>query len=97
MSGAARCTLVFRGVVDAEETPGSAKGMIEMEKVRIVLAGGPAELRESAVTEVDSLHEKVKIAFASGYEHFSHSGEVAEVDGAVLPVFRWCARTRIAE
>ena len=71
--------------------------MIEMASSRIVLTGGPDQLRENRVEEVDNLDDKVKISFASGYEHFSHSGEVTEVDGVILPVFHWCARTKIAE
>ncbi|WP_033289418.1 DUF5988 family protein [Amycolatopsis jejuensis] len=69
-----------------------------MASVRIVLTGGPAELPEGGrVAEVDNLCDKVKISFGSGYEHFSHHGEVTEVDGVRLPVFRWCERTKIAE
>ncbi|MFG2582356.1 DUF5988 family protein [Streptomyces malaysiensis] len=33
----------------------------------------------------------------SGYEHFVHQGDYATVDGEELPVFRWTARTAIAE
>ncbi|WP_245787162.1 DUF5988 family protein [Amycolatopsis saalfeldensis] len=68
-----------------------------MGSLRIVLTGGPDRLQDGWVEEVDSLDDKVKISFASGYEHFSPTGEVTEVDGAVLPVFHWCARTEIAE
>jgi hypothetical protein len=71
--------------------------MIVMGSLRIVLTGGPDRLHDGCVEEVDNLDDKVKISFASGYEHFSHSGEVTEVDGAVLPVFHWCERTKIAE
>lgn len=69
-----------------------------MTSLRIVLTGGPDQLHEGGcVKEVDNLDDKVKISFASGYEHFSHSGEVTEVDGDFLPVFHWCEKTRIAE
>ena len=69
-----------------------------MARLRVVLAGGPDELRkDGGVAEAAGLDDRVKILFASGYEHFSRSGEFAEVDGEVLPVFRWCARTKIAE
>jgi hypothetical protein len=69
-----------------------------MIRTRIVLAGGPEQLPEAVrIQEVGSLKDKVKVHFASGYEHFTHSGEVAEVDGDHLPVFQWCGQTRIAE
>ncbi|TQI93665.1 DUF5988 family protein [Amycolatopsis cihanbeyliensis] len=69
-----------------------------MASVRVVLSGGPVRLPESArVQEVNDLTEKVKIVFASGYEHFADSGEMAEIDGDRLPVFEWCGRTMMAE
>ncbi|MCE0536184.1 DUF5988 family protein [Kineosporia rhizophila] len=51
----------------------------------------------SGIVEVQNLAETVKIAFAAGYEHFRHHGEVRHVDGQEMPVFAWCGRTRIAE
>ena len=69
-----------------------------METRKVLLAGGPAQLPgRDGVAEVAVLAEKIKIAFASGYEHFADSGEVSVVDGEHLPVFSWCGRTRIAE
>ncbi|WP_328610189.1 DUF5988 family protein [Amycolatopsis sp. NBC_00345] len=63
-----------------------------------MLAGGPEDLGETArVREVGDLAETVKVSFASGYEHFAHSGETAEIDGYRFPVFQWCGQTRIAE
>ncbi len=69
-----------------------------MAGVRVVLSGGPARLPQSVrVQEVNDLTEKVKIVFASGYEHFTDSGEMVEIDGDRLPVFEWCGRTMMAE
>jgi hypothetical protein len=65
---------------------------------RIVLVGGPDGVAEKcAPLEVTNLDDKVKVPFASGYEHFSHSGEFAVIDGDFRPVFEWCDRTKIAE
>ncbi|MFC0105747.1 DUF5988 family protein [Kibdelosporangium aridum] len=69
-----------------------------MAVVRIVLMGGPGELPESVrIQEVDSLETKVKLAYGSGYEHFTYSGKMSDVNGDDLPVFSWCGQTRIAE
>lgn len=69
-----------------------------MSGIVVVLAGGPGGLPASVrVREVDNLADKVKIPFASGYEHFVHEGEVREMDGRRMPVFQWCDRTRVAE
>lgn len=66
---------------------------------RIVLVGGPDGVTEKcgAPLEVTNLADKVKVPFASGYEHFTHSGEFAVIDGDFRPVFEWCDRTKIAE
>ena len=70
----------------------------EMVTVRVLLSGGPDQLAKSVrVREVTTLAEKVKIPYASGYEHFVHSGEECEMDGSRMPVFEWCDRTRVAE
>lgn len=66
--------------------------------VRIVLTGGPGGLPESVrIQEVDSLETKVKLRYGAGYEHFTYSGEVRDVDGENLPAFSWCGKTRVAE
>jgi hypothetical protein len=62
-----------------------------------VLEGGPhhlpADLRSVRVAADDGT---VKIPFAGGYEHFERVDGVAGEDGNPL-VYRWSARTRIAE
>lgn len=66
--------------------------------IRIVLVGGPRGVAEScSPMEITDLDGKVKVPFASGYEHFAHSGEYALVDGDSRPIFAWCDRTKIAE
>jgi hypothetical protein len=65
---------------------------------KVLLIGGPDYFPGSArFQEVLDLTEKVKIALRGGYEHFSQSGEVLWFDGELLPVFRWCGKTRVAE
>ncbi|WP_269810034.1 DUF5988 family protein [Kineosporia rhizophila] len=65
--------------------------------MKALLTGGPETAMGSGIVEVQNLAETVKIAFAAGYEHFRHHGEVRHVDGQEMPVFAWCGRTRIAE
>lgn len=69
-----------------------------MDFLRVVLSGGPDYLTESdRMREVADLSEKVKVPYGAGYEHFMPTSEMRDVDGVALPVFEWCARTRIAE
>lgn len=66
--------------------------------VKILLIGGPERVTESGSTrEVTDLDQTVKVAFASGYEHYKHNGEYHEVNGESRAVFQWCARTKVAE
>jgi hypothetical protein len=69
-----------------------------MTASNIVLAGGPdLNVEPGAVPDTVPLEQKVKVPFASGYEHFSHNGEYLWIDGVSRPVFQWCGRTQIAE
>ncbi len=66
--------------------------------LKIVLVGGPDRVTESgSIPQVTDVNETVKVAFASGYEHFRHNGEFHEVEGESRPVFQWCGRTKVAE
>ena len=66
--------------------------------LKIVLVGGPDRVTESGVIpEVTDLNQTVKVAFASGYEHFRHNGEFQLIGGESRPVFEWCGRTKVAE
>ncbi|MEU3183367.1 DUF5988 family protein [Streptomyces sp. NPDC006923] len=67
------------------------------QRMRVMLSEGP---KGTPLTwEAESLNngEKVKILSGNGYEHFEFAHRYAEFDGEVLPVYRWCYRTYIAE
>jgi hypothetical protein len=66
-------------------------------EVRITLSGGPAELTVDRSIPVTDLGRVLKIHHLGGYEHFAHDGECRTVDGCDIAVFRWTARTKIAE
>ncbi|MER7877763.1 DUF5988 family protein [Streptomyces malaysiensis] len=69
-----------------------------MSQIKVLLVGGLPHLPlDERVQFATSLTEKIKYQFGSGYEHFVHQGDYATVDGEELPVFRWTARTAIAE
>jgi hypothetical protein len=63
--------------------------------INVVLEGGPAEiamdLRTLAALPADG---KIKILHYGGYEHFELTDEPV---GSSPAVFRWTARTKIAE
>ncbi len=63
--------------------------------VRAVLEGGPASMPdESRSLLISAAEEKIKIPHYGGYEHFERSTESDEGESLV---FRWSARTKIAE
>ena len=69
-----------------------------MHAKRVVLSGGSEDFPDTfRLREVADLNEKVKVQWRAGYEHFLPTREVREVRGEMLPVFEWCASTRIAE
>ncbi|MEV0221368.1 DUF5988 family protein [Streptomyces sp. NPDC050704] len=69
-----------------------------MVNVRALLCDGPSSLPdEERMQFTTSLTEKIKHRFGAGYEHFVHQGEFTTVDGEEVAVFRWTARTAIAE
>ncbi|MBS2966783.1 hypothetical protein KGA66_27350 [Actinocrinis puniceicyclus] len=81
----------FNGVAAAEAT------------ILAVLEGGPGDLPQSVRTGRVPAHEKkIKVAHYGGYEHFVR---IADPDPAESPnpaaavpvVFRWTARTKMAE
>jgi hypothetical protein len=76
----------------------SRKELVAVDMMRVVLSGGPDHLPDSLrLREVSDLTERVKVPYASGYEHFVRTSEVRHIGGALLPVFQWCYRTHIAE
>jgi len=69
-----------------------------MAYTRVMLAGGPIDLRDSdRVHDLSSLDDEVKITRRAGYEHFSHCGDFSTIDGDLVPVFHWSGRTKFAE
>ncbi|MEW2395142.1 DUF5988 family protein [Streptomyces sp. NPDC046862] len=69
-----------------------------MANFKALLFGGPSSLPDHERTQfVTSLTEKVKHRLGAGYEHFVHDGEFTTVDGEEVAVFRWAARTAVAE
>ncbi|PSL51927.1 hypothetical protein B0I31_1163 [Saccharothrix carnea] len=69
-----------------------------MNKIKVVLVGGPEQLREDdRIRYVTDLADKVKVPAGNGYEHFRANGESRTVDDFEVPVFAWCGRTKIAE
>ncbi|MFR0359485.1 DUF5988 family protein [Streptomyces sediminimaris] len=69
-----------------------------MHAKRVVLSGGPKDLPDIfELREITDLNEKVKVLWGAGYEHFLPTAEVRDIGGEMLPVFEWCASTRIAE
>lgn len=69
-----------------------------MKQIRVLLVGGPAGLSEAdRIREVDTLSDRVKLFRGNCYEHFAYTGESQDLNGARLPVFQWCYKTKIAE
>jgi hypothetical protein len=63
--------------------------MSEPADVDVVLEGGPNDLpAEARKRRVPAGDQKVKVEHCGGYEHFERSG---------AGVYRWTARTKIAE
>ena len=65
--------------------------------VRVILSGGPDGTPPVWEMPPGGPGEQVKIARGNGYEHFEFVHEYGEFEGEVLPVYRWCYRTSIAE
>ncbi|MFD2767398.1 DUF5988 family protein [Micromonospora eburnea] len=68
------------------------------ETVEIILEGGPADLTKvQRVVRADSLTQRIKIVRLGGYEHFERDPHTPTPPDDARVVFRWTARTRIAE
>jgi len=67
-----------------------------MDTITVLLVGNPnglgAELRD-----VSGLTDNVRVPHGSGYEHYRYAGGSRRIEGRTLPVYEWCARTKIAE
>ncbi|AGL13751.1 DUF5988 family protein [Actinoplanes sp. N902-109] len=67
------------------------------EAIRIVLEGGPDRFpAEERTRYVAACEPRFKIQHYGGYEHFERDEDVTAAAGAVV-VYRWVARTEIAE
>ena len=65
-----------------------------MEKIKVLLVGGPARLPEAdRIRVVDTLVDKINLLLGNGYEHFAYSGESRDLNGSRLPIFQWCYQT----
>ncbi|MET7906278.1 DUF5988 family protein [Streptomyces sp. NPDC005355] len=63
----------------------------------VILVGGPPRTPQIRAAPPVGDRERVKIQRGNGYEHFESTDECAEFDGELIPVYRWCYRTFIAE
>lgn len=65
--------------------------------VDVVLVGGPSGLPPTIRAQRVHLDgSKIKIDHCGGYEHFERETEPSDAANAPI-VFRWTARTRVAE
>ncbi|MER5851943.1 DUF5988 family protein [Streptomyces sp. NPDC002012] len=67
------------------------------QTIRVILSGGPEG--SPPTWEVKSLDSETRVTVPrwNGYEHFEFADHYAELDGELLPVYRWIYRTYIAE
>jgi hypothetical protein len=66
----------------------------------VFLSGGPTDIpqRQRLIHLADvTADDDVVVPKGNGYEHFSSTNEICEIDGSRLTVFRWQYNTRIAE
>jgi hypothetical protein len=66
------------------------------EKWAALLDGPSGTPRLWEIPSGDGSH-RVKVPLGNGYEHFEFSEEYVELTGDLIPVYRWCCRTFIAE
>ncbi|MYW01787.1 DUF5988 family protein [Streptomyces sp. SID3343] len=66
-------------------------------ELRVALTGGFPEVPAVLVVTGPGIPEKVSVAFRNGREHYEYTGDMLDLEGAILPLFRWSYSTRIAE
>lgn len=66
--------------------------------ISIVLEGGPSDLSATArASRARATDTKIKVEHLGGYEHFERTGSGTQDDATAPVVFRWIARTKVAE
>ncbi|MGW2184448.1 DUF5988 family protein [Streptomyces sp. NPDC001719] len=65
--------------------------------ITVVLTEGPPEISGQRQVVPGTGPEKVAVAYYGRHEHFEATGLTREVEGQVLPVYRWAYSTAIAE
>ncbi|MET8679694.1 DUF5988 family protein [Streptomyces sp. NPDC004647] len=68
-----------------------------LQPVLALLRGGPSDIPEIWEIPSGGTDEQVKIPRGNGYEHFEFAREYARIGDELMPVYRWCYRTFIAE
>lgn len=68
-----------------------------MDTITVLLVGNPHGLGAECVRDVPGLTDNVRVPHGGGYEHYRYAGGSRRVGGRTLPVYEWCARTKIAE
>ncbi|MFF3263922.1 DUF5988 family protein [Streptomyces sp. NPDC002932] len=79
---------------------GSIERTEDERKVLVELIGGPADLPQAQRTlHVDAAdaHQKIKIKYYGGYQHFEPSDVSGGNNGQSARTFRWTGFTKIAE
>lgn len=72
--------------------------MTEENAVEVLLEGGPHDLPEThRRRRANGTADTIKVPHLGGYEHFERTGEVTAAPGTPCRVYRWTARTLIAE
>lgn len=64
---------------------------------RVILREGPEGTPSIWEMETLTPGDRIKILHGNGYEHYEFAHRYAEFEGNMLPVYRWCYRTYIAE
>jgi Family of unknown function (DUF5988) len=66
------------------------------DTIRAILEGGPESIPDTSRVQLVSRHEeKIKLPHYGGYEHFERAGLFG--GDAMEIIFRWTARTELAE
>lgn len=67
------------------------------QPIRVMLSEGPEGSPSTWAVKSLETETRVTVPRLNGYEHFEFADHYAELDGEMLPVYRWIYRTYIAE